>query len=189
MKLIVVTSPTFFVEETAILESLFSEGLDYLHIRKPDSDPVYCERLLTLLDSKWYRKIVVNDHFYLKKEYGLKGIHLSERHPEMPADYEGYFTKSCSTIEETDYWKRRAGYVVVHDMDDERLHRFYMAKVIDRNVIADQIRAIDDIKKFRDYGFGGVVVDDFLWNQFDPHKTVNYKEIIQIFRQVRKVSG
>ena len=37
MKLIVVTTPTFFVEEDQIINALFEEGLDILHLRKPDA--------------------------------------------------------------------------------------------------------------------------------------------------------
>ena len=53
MKLILLTSPDFFVEEDKILTSLFEEGLDQLHLRKPDSEPVYCERLLTLIPEEF----------------------------------------------------------------------------------------------------------------------------------------
>ena len=49
MKLIVMTKPTFFVEEDKILEALFEEGLNDLHLYKPGSAPVYAERLLSLL--------------------------------------------------------------------------------------------------------------------------------------------
>ena len=49
MKLIVATSPTFFVEEDKILTALFEEGLDLLHIRKPNTQSVYLERLLRLI--------------------------------------------------------------------------------------------------------------------------------------------
>ena len=35
MKLIVVTTPTFFVEEDKIMTALFEEGLAVLHHRKP----------------------------------------------------------------------------------------------------------------------------------------------------------
>ena len=37
MKLIVVTAPTFFVEEDKIITALFEEGLDILHLRKPET--------------------------------------------------------------------------------------------------------------------------------------------------------
>ena len=51
MKLILMTQPTFFVEEDKILTSLFDEGLDNLHLYKPASEPIYSERLLTLLST------------------------------------------------------------------------------------------------------------------------------------------
>ena len=47
MKLIVVTTPTFFVEEDKIITALFEEGLDVLHLRKPETPAMYSERLLT----------------------------------------------------------------------------------------------------------------------------------------------
>ena len=71
MKLIILTKATFFVEEDKILTTLFEEGMDNLHLYKPDSEPVYSERLLTLLSEDYYRKITVHDHFYLREEFGL----------------------------------------------------------------------------------------------------------------------
>ena len=49
MKLIIMTKATFFVEEDKILTTLFEEGLENLHLYKPNSEPVFSERLLTLL--------------------------------------------------------------------------------------------------------------------------------------------
>ena len=72
------TQPTFFVEEDKILTSLFEEGLDCLHLHKPESSPMYAERLLTLLSNDYHSKIVVHGHFYLKEEYKLRGIHIDD---------------------------------------------------------------------------------------------------------------
>lgn len=66
MKLVIMTKSTFFVEEDKILASLFDEGMDSLHLFKPNTSPMYSERLLTLLPEDYYRKIVVHDHYYLK---------------------------------------------------------------------------------------------------------------------------
>lgn len=56
MKLIVVTAPTFFVEEDKIITALFEEGLDILHLRKPENSlPMYSERLLTLIPAKYHK--------------------------------------------------------------------------------------------------------------------------------------
>jgi hypothetical protein len=81
MKLIVMTKPTFFVEEDKILANLFEEGLENLHLYKPGAAPMFSERLLTLLGDDYHSKIIVHGHFYLKEEYRLKGIHI-DRHAE-----------------------------------------------------------------------------------------------------------
>ena len=49
MKLIVMTKPTFFVEEDKILANLFEEGLENLHLYKPGASPMYSERFATEL--------------------------------------------------------------------------------------------------------------------------------------------
>ena len=77
MKLVVMTKPTFFVEEDKILATLFDEGMDYLHLYKPGSSPMYAERLL------FAKK---------KSEYVfLKYIFDSQSEPDK---------KSCFTTEE-----------------------------------------------------------------------------------------
>ena len=65
MKLIIVTAPTFFVEEDKIITALFEEGLDILHLRKPETPAMYSERLLTLIPEKYHRRIVTHEHFYV----------------------------------------------------------------------------------------------------------------------------
>ena len=74
MKLILLTIPQFFIEEHQILTALFEEGLEILHVRKPNTEPVYSERLLSLIPAQFRQRIVVHDHFYLKNEYKLMGI-------------------------------------------------------------------------------------------------------------------
>ena len=47
MKLIVVTAPTFFVEEDKIITALFEEGLDILHLRKPETPAMYPQNTIS----------------------------------------------------------------------------------------------------------------------------------------------
>ena len=99
MKLIVVTTPTFFVEEDKIITALFEEGLDVLHLRKPETPAMYSERLLTLIPDKYHRRIVTHEHFYLKEEFNLMGIHLNARNPKEPHDYYGHISCSCHSVD------------------------------------------------------------------------------------------
>lgn len=186
MKLIVATSPEFFVEENAILDELFKEGLDGLHIRKPNSEPIYCERLLTLTKPMWYSRIVVEDHFYLKSEYNLKGIHLNPRNPNMPYGYKGFFSRSCD-LYDIENWKEQCGYVFL-DINPEVLHRAEADNHIDKKVFARGIKSVDDVKLMKRLGFGGVVLDDILWNQFDFHESSNYTYLIDFYKKIKKAA-
>lgn len=186
MKLFIETHPDFFVEENAILDVFFNEGLDFLILNKPNSNPQFCERLLTLINKRWRNKIIVNDHFYLKEEFNLKGIHLSDLHKELPKGYSGFYTRSCNTIEEIDYWKRRCQFVITPKLDEELTHRYQTAKVLSDKVIANEIMTIDNVKKYRDMGFGGVVAADAIWKQFDHHSSVSYKQLIDFYKKLRK---
>ena len=63
MKLVIMTQPSFFVEEDKILSTLFDEGMTDLHLRKPGAPPMLAERLLSLLPEAVYGKITVHDHY------------------------------------------------------------------------------------------------------------------------------
>ena len=70
MKLVIITTPDFFVVEHLIINALFDEGLDALHLRKPGSSAVLFERLISLIKEEYRKRIVIHDHFHLKKKYG-----------------------------------------------------------------------------------------------------------------------
>ena len=108
MKLIVMTRATFFVEEDKILTTLFEAGLDHLHLYKPGAEPIFSERLLTLLDEDYYGKITVHDHFYLKDEYRLRGIHLNNAQDETPAGYRGDIGRTRHAVSELKDAKKRS---------------------------------------------------------------------------------
>lgn len=98
MKLVIMTKSTFFVEEDKILSSLFDEGLDNLHLFKPGASPMFSERLLTLLPEDYYRKITVHDHYYLKQEYDLAGIHIDNPSAALPEGYKGKYSRTCTDL-------------------------------------------------------------------------------------------
>ena len=118
MKLIIVTAPTFFVEEDKIITALFEEGLDILHLRKPETPAMYSERLLTLIPEKYHRRIVTHEHFYLKEEFDLMGIHLNTRNPNEPHDYSGHVSCTCHSVEEVKSKKHFYDYVFMSPVYD-----------------------------------------------------------------------
>lgn len=200
MKLILLSTPDFFVEEDTIINALFEEGLDLFHLRKPHTEPIYSERLLTLIPQQWHDHIVVHDHFYLVDEFGLRGVHLSKEVNSLPQNYHGSVSRSCHSLDELrdrrgmdyvflspvfnsiTYPERHAGYT------PEQLHDATRAGLIDRKVMAAGGVNSETLPQLSDYGFGGAVILGDLWTRFNIHSGLDYKEVIAHFRKLRKAA-
>ncbi len=202
MKLIIMTKPTFFVEEDKILASLFDEGLDNLHLYKPGAEPMYSERLLTLLPDDYYGKITVHDNFYLKDEYGLRGIHLDDDKVEIPSKYKGRISRTCCALEQLKEAKKKSDYVFLDYVFDSQTYQEKKAAfsqselkeaskrgLIDKHVYALGGMNLDNLHVAKDLGFGGVVICGDLWNRFDIHNELDYKDLIAHFEKIRKAVG
>ena len=201
MKLILMTPPSYFVEEDKIITALFEEGLDILHLRKPNTAPMYAERLLTLIPEQYHKRIVVHGHFYLKDEYKLKGIHLSERNPNIPGNYKGHISRSCHTLEELKANKKGYDYLFFNAIFDdisklsyqgnytpEEIRKAHKAGIIDKKVIALGRIDADNIKQVKDYGFGGAAVQGGIWDKFDTCCNRDYACLIEHFKKLKKLA-
>ena len=200
MKIVLMTKPAFFVEEDKILTALFDEGLDNLHLYKPGAAPVYSERLLTLLPDELYSKTTVHKHFYLKEEYGLRGIHIDDATSPLPDGYKGKFSRTCTSPDEIREARKKAEYIFLKNTfakgDDEhaiqqhnsRLERAADCGLIDKKVYAFGGVNLDNIRMAKELGFGGIVICSDLWNRFDIHHQLDYKELITHFERIRKMA-
>ena len=193
------TKPTFFVEEDKILANLFEEGLENLHLYKPGAAPMFSERLLTLLGDDYHHKITVHGHFYLKEEYRLKGIHIDDAFTDPPAGYRGNVTRTCHAISELKEAKRHSNYVFLHSIFDsqtnadekqsftrEELETAAKQGLIDKKVYALGGMNLDNVKEAKALGFGGIVICGDLWNRFNIHNEIDYKELLAHFEKLRK---
>ena len=202
MKLVLMTQPTFFVEEDKILTSLFEEGLDNLHLYKPGSEPIYSERLLTLLPDDYYKKITVHDNFYLKEEYKLRGIHIDDETTPAPKGYRGNISRTCTHLDQLKAAKKNADYVLLKYIFDsqtepdqkasftaEELKEASRRGLIDRHVYALGGMNLDTIKMAKDLGFGGIVISGDLWNRFNIQQELDYQALIDHFTKLRKAIG
>ena len=193
------TKSTFFVEEDKILTTLFEAGLENLHLYKPGSEPIYSERLLTLLPDDFYGRITVHDHFYLKEEFRLKGIHLNNSQTEPPIGYRGNISRTCHSIGELKDAKKRSNYVFLKTLFDshsnpddkstltmDELSEAARRGLIDKRVYAMGGINLNNISMVKELGFGGVVVCGDLWNRFDIHNELDFKALISHFEKRRK---
>lgn len=199
MKLAIISQPQFFVEEDKIITTLFEEGLDLLHLYKPGSEPLYLERLLTLIPDDFHDRIVIHEHYYMKQEFELAGIHLDTPEQEMPNGYRGKVSRSCMKINQLKELKKTSQYVFLHDIFDslhqpevkskftlDEIHQASKEGIIDKHVYALGGMNADNIRWAHDEGFGGVVICGDIWNRFDIHKEVDYKGLIEHFHKLRR---
>ena len=201
MKLIVVTAPTFFVEEDKIITALFEEGLDILHLRKPETPAMYSERLLTLIPQKYHKRIITHEHFYLQEEFSLMGIHLNTRNPKEPHDYSGHISCTCHSLDEVRNKKHFYDYLflspiyncitktgVTSGFTAEELRQAEKSKIIDSKVMALGGITSDNILEIKDYGFGGAVIMGDLWNKFNACTDRDYLEVIRHFKKQKEMA-
>ena len=194
MKLIIMTKSTFFVEEDKILTTLFDEGMDDLHLFKPESAPIYSERLLSLIPEDYSRKITVHDHYYLNNEYNLAGIHLDDPDALVPNGYKGKYSRTCNDLSMLKEMKKKSKYVFLKNIFDciefgNEKKSFTMNQLeyaadkglIDKHVYALGGMSLENIRTAKSLGFGGVVVCGDLWCRFDIHNQTDFKDLITHF--------
>ena len=199
MKFALMTQPTFFVEEDKILTSLFDEGLELLHLYKPGSEPVYSERLLTLLGEEYYKRIMVHTNFYLKDEYHLRGIHIDDETTPAPKGYKGQLSRTCTHLDQLRQAKAGSDYVLLKYIFDsqteadqkstftmDELKAASRSGLIDKHVFALGGMNIDNVRVARDLGFGGIVISGDIWNRFNIHQELEYQALIDHFVKLRK---
>src|ERR1700757_3897381 len=78
-KLIVITPEKTSSREIALVTSLFENGLQLLHVRKPQATENELRDYLKQIPKRFYKRIVIHSNYKLAKEFDLKGIHLTEK--------------------------------------------------------------------------------------------------------------
>lgn len=87
MRIIVITDTSFAASEAESIRILLSEGVDQVHLRKPQSAEADMRRLIEALPPELYPRLTLQDHLHLAGEYGIGGVHLNARNPEIPAGF------------------------------------------------------------------------------------------------------
>lgn len=182
MKWITITSPEFLSGEATFIGKLFSQGLDLLHLRKPEASLEAYKQLLLQIPEQWHSRIILHEHFELAEEYKLHGIHLNRRCSVIPNAYHGSISCSCHTIEEVITQKDSKDYVFLSPIFDSiskvgyhaafsptSLKQAAVENVIDEKVIALGGITANNIPLVKEWHFGGVALLGDIWKRMsDP---------------------
>ncbi|WP_177229083.1 thiamine phosphate synthase [Pustulibacterium marinum] len=77
-KLIVMTNPDEYPNEGMHISAMFREGLECLHLRKPNWTAAQLQALLAQIPTEYYERIKLHGHYQLVPQMSLGGIHLTE---------------------------------------------------------------------------------------------------------------
>lgn len=189
MKTIVITRPAFFDGETDLVNNLFREGMERLHLRKPGASEEELTAWLQNIDSQHYERIVLHDCFPLAEIFALGGVHLNSRNPKAPQGILGMtVSRSCHSIREVIQHKSECDYLFLSPIYDSiskegygaafsciELKRAAEEGIIDSQVFALGGVSLEHIPEIRSLGFGGAAVLGALWQAADP---VKYLEVL-----------
>ena len=76
--MIVITNPIPIVNEIDTIHSLFENGLELLHIRKPDFSEAEMESFLSEIKSDYRQQLVLHSHHQLALAFGINRLHLTQ---------------------------------------------------------------------------------------------------------------
>lgn len=77
--IIVITPEQDISKETKLINSLFENGLEILHLRKPSKNYEEHVSYLNQIHEKYHNRIMVHYFHELTNDYDLKGIHFQEQ--------------------------------------------------------------------------------------------------------------
>lgn len=174
---IVITSDHDVEREAERIGELLRSDFDILHLRKPSWDIDRCRRLLDEVDSQLYGRIVVHDHYPLYQEYGLRGVHLTGRHPELPLGIKpAHISCSCHSLQEVELRKPEMTYVFLSPIFDsiskvgykspfpyDVLKNAFHKGIIDQKVIALGGMDYTKVETIQEIGFGGYAMLGNVW--------------------------
>lgn len=177
MKVVAISRPDFFEGEELAIQLLIDEGLDSIHIRKPDAKAHKVAALLDKIPESYYPNIVLNGCFELLADYNVGGIHLNSRNSEPPAGFTGAAGFSCHSVEEVALRCDEMDYCFLSPIYDSISKSGYasgfshhiLSDAAAKGIINEKVIALggvtpERIPALKCYNFGGSAVLGYIWD-------------------------
>lgn len=189
MRILVITDVPFSATEPAAIRQLLDEGVERVHLRKPDASEEALRRLIEALPAECYPRLTLQDRLPLAVEYGLGGVHLNRRNAAVPAGFRGLVSRSCHTLDEIAAHPA-CDYLFLSPLFDSISKSGYRAAFTDgelrdaavRGLLGERVVALGGIRpellpRVRELGFGGAALLGAVWRDASPaalHRTMEH---------------
>lgn len=77
--ILVITPETQVPNESEIINQMFHDGLDLLHIRKPWISREEMNDFISRINEQFHRQLVLHNHYDLGEDYGISRFHFREQ--------------------------------------------------------------------------------------------------------------
>lgn len=178
MELIVISAFTYFKDEGKIINKLFDNGLNILHIKKDPANSVQLLDLMWQIEPQYHERIALHQCHELKAEFGLNRLHYPEQmkatlqSSSLPADQVS--STSIHALKRLDELNgfaytffgplfnslSKKGYQGINDQE-------FRCPEADLKVIALGGITEKQVRQVADMGFDGLAVSGALWNAPD----------------------
>jgi len=203
--LITVTSEKNIESEIEKINSLFRQGLDILHVRKPSLNKEKYKKWISQIDMAYHKRIMIHQHHELCNDYGLKGVHLKEQDrmglKNNLIDYCSRFRNKGHQISSSFHSKEAIknsrvyfDYVLLSPVFNSISKKGYTGKKYDVTDIKQTVIGIGGIntntmQKAHNLGYKGVAVLGGIWNTKNPIESfINIKKEYELTFKKSSVS-
>lgn len=76
--MIIISSPISVPNEINLIHSLFEEGMELFHVRKPDFTTEEIQAFVTAIGLEYRKRLVLQSHHHLAKALGINRLHFIE---------------------------------------------------------------------------------------------------------------
>jgi thiamine-phosphate pyrophosphorylase len=150
--LVVISNPTTIDGEATIINKLFDEGLEILHLRKPRVPIDEIKQLLQKIKLQYHHKISLHQHHELVANFDIKRLHFTE-------------TNRIETSDEVLMKLKKAGYILstsIHQVQEYKS----LATAIDYTFFGPVFNSISKM------GYTAVTAKDFVFPVQTDHSKV-----------------
>lgn len=189
--MIILSNPTAVANEINTIHSLFENGLELFHVRKPEFSEEGMVDFVLSIGLEYRNKLVLHSHHHLAKSFGIKRLHFSKKNIADSFLKPNSFKLSTSThsIEEFNALSEDFDYAFLSPVFPSISKENYVSKtdlfeaIQKRTNFNTKLLALGgietkNIKKTLDAGFDNVALLGTIWNSKNPIE--NFKSCQQI---------
>jgi thiamine-phosphate pyrophosphorylase len=178
-RLIIITHPGSVFGEISICKKLLAEGLERLHVRKPNWNDAKIAQWLDHFSKEELKKMVIHHNYMLFDKFPLGGLHVSYS-PLLPDVNKGTLSCSVHSWEEATEAFVKCDYAFISPLFDSISKNAYKKNpkltYIPSHLAGKKIVALggidnSNVTEVFDLGYYGAALLGYIWN--NPDKAID----------------